>query len=266
MHRVFQSIRGAFGCLRVLTPSFHDPTRGGASGNRHCWLRSTFGGHYPATLVMGRVVWTPGSSYDNGLSAPWSTGVSSYPSTPCRPVWSVRRPHRCPPSGGWSRPPPLGCVHSRSRRPRRPVSGPRRQSNGSPPNRHWLTASSGDVGTIARPRTCRRLRWDNGRMTKSELIKRIAQTQSDLVERHVALAVNMMLDHMAACLAGGGRIEIRGSGSFSVRFRRARVGRNPRTGTPVSFPARYAPNFKPGKRLREPLNRAQQSTVNGPYG
>ena len=64
-------------------------------------------------------------------------------------------------------------------------------------------------------------------MTRSELIQRISQTQSHLVERDVALAVNMMLEQLAACLAGGGRIEIRGFGSFSVRFRRARVGRNP---------------------------------------
>ena len=103
-------------------------------------------------------------------------------------------------------------------------------------------------------------------MTKSELIQRIARTQSHLVERDVALAVNMMLDHMAACLSGGGRIEIRGFGSFSVRFRRARVGRNPRTGTPVSLPARYTPYFKPGKRLRERLNRSHESecAVAGP--
>ena len=78
-------------------------------------------------------------------------------------------------------------------------------------------------------------------MTKSELIHRIEQTQSLPVERDVALAVHMMLEHMAACLAGGGRIEIRGFGSFSLRFRRARVGRHPGTGTPVSLPGRYAP-------------------------
>ena len=101
-------------------------------------------------------------------------------------------------------------------------------------------------------------------MTKSELIQRIAQTQSHLVERDVALAVNMMLEHMAGCLAGGGRIEIRGFGSFSVRFRRARVGRNPRTGTPVSLPARHAPYFKPGKGLRERLNRAHESRLDRP--
>ena len=100
--------------------------------------------------------------------------------------------------------------------------------------------------------------WAND---ESAPIQRIAQTQPDLVERDVALAVNMMLDHMAACLAGGGRIEIRGFGSFSVRFRRARVGRNPRTGTPVSLGATYAPSFKPGKRLCERVNGDQRVDV-----
>ena len=74
-------------------------------------------------------------------------------------------------------------------------------------------------------------------MTKSELIHRIAQNQLLLVERDVELAVKMMLDHMTEHLADGGRIEIRGFGSFSLRFRRARVGRNPSTGTAVSLPA-----------------------------
>ena len=92
-------------------------------------------------------------------------------------------------------------------------------------------------------------------MTRSELIHRIAQKPSQLVERDVELAVKMMLEHMAECLAGGGRIEIRGFGSFTLHFRRARVGRNPRTGTPVSFPARHAVYFKPGMKLRERVNR-----------
>ena len=92
-------------------------------------------------------------------------------------------------------------------------------------------------------------------MTRSELIHRIAHKQSQLFERDVERAVKMMLDQMAACLAGGGRIEIRGFGSFTLRLRPARVARNPRTGTPVALPARYAPNFKPGKRLRERVDR-----------
>ena len=100
-------------------------------------------------------------------------------------------------------------------------------------------------------------------MTKSELIQRIAQKQPQIVERDVELAVKMMLDQMAACLAGGGRIEIRGFGSFTLRFRRARVGRNPRTGTPVSLPARYAPYFKPGMRLRERVDQGLDPQIDG---
>ena len=96
-------------------------------------------------------------------------------------------------------------------------------------------------------------------MTRSELIDRIAQNQSQLAERDVELAVKMMLDHMAECLAGGGRIEIRGFGSFSLRFRPARVARNPRTGTTVSLPARYAPYFKPGMRLRERVDQGLET-------
>ena len=93
-------------------------------------------------------------------------------------------------------------------------------------------------------------------MTRSELIHRIAQKQSQIIERDVELAVKMMLEQMAASLAGGGRIEIRAFGSFSLRLRPARVARNPRTGTPVSLPARYAPNFRPGqKKQREHVNR-----------
>ena len=92
-------------------------------------------------------------------------------------------------------------------------------------------------------------------MTKSELIGQIAQKQSQLVYRDVELAVKAILEHMAECLAGGGRIEIRGFGSFSLHYRSGRVGRNPKTGAPVSLPAKYVPHFKPGKKLRERVNR-----------
>ena len=94
-------------------------------------------------------------------------------------------------------------------------------------------------------------------MTKSELIQRIAQKQPQIVERDVELAVKMMLDQMAACLASGGRIEIRGFGSFSLRFRPARAARNPRTGTPVSLPAR--PTLSPHLGL-DKLSRAVYTT------
>ena len=92
-------------------------------------------------------------------------------------------------------------------------------------------------------------------MTKSELIRRIADKQSLLARRDVELAVKAMLEHMTACLAAGGRIEVRGFGSFSLRFRRGRVGRNPRTAAPVALPSKYVPHFKPGKALRERVHR-----------
>lgn len=95
---------------------------------------------------------------------------------------------------------------------------------------------------------------DSRSMTRSGLIRRIAQQHPLLTGRDVELAVKTMLDQMAACLAGGGRIEIRGFASFSLHFHDARVVRNPATGTPMSIPARHTVYFKPGKNLRERVN------------
>ena len=103
-------------------------------------------------------------------------------------------------------------------------------------------------------------------MTKSQLIERIARRQSQLGGRDVELAVKMMLEHLASCLAAGGRIEIRGFGSFSLRFHRGRVGRNPRTGAPVSLPSKHVPYFKPGKVLRERVDRGPPGTRGGSGG
>ena len=97
--------------------------------------------------------------------------------------------------------------------------------------------------------------WGNGPMTKSELIQRIAHKHPLLAGRDVELAVKVMFEHMTASLAAGGRIEVRGFGSFSLRFRRGRVGRNPRTGTPVALRSKYVPYFKPGAALRERVDR-----------
>lgn len=91
-------------------------------------------------------------------------------------------------------------------------------------------------------------------MTKSELIEKIAAVQSQLSAKDVELAVKMMLDHMAEALAEGERIEIRGFGSFSLHYRAARLGRNPKTGEKVELLGKYVPHFKPGKELRERVN------------
>jgi integration host factor subunit beta len=88
-------------------------------------------------------------------------------------------------------------------------------------------------------------------MTKSELIDIIAKSQEQLPTRDVELAVKSMIEHMSEALSSGDRIEIRGFGSFSLHFRPARIGRNPRTGEAVSLPSKYVPHFKPGKELRD---------------
>jgi integration host factor subunit beta len=96
-------------------------------------------------------------------------------------------------------------------------------------------------------------------MTRSELIDLMASQQSQLTTKDVELAVKLMIDHMAQSLSSGERIEIRGFGSFSLHFREPRQGRNPKTGDTVDLTGKYVPHFKPGKELRERVNRAVKS-------
>lgn len=91
-------------------------------------------------------------------------------------------------------------------------------------------------------------------MTKSELIERIAEKQDQLSLKDIELAVKLILEHMAQCLASGERIEIRGFGSFSLHYRAPRVGRNPKTGDSVHLEGKYVPHFKPGKEMRDRVN------------
>ena len=94
-------------------------------------------------------------------------------------------------------------------------------------------------------------------LTKSELIERIATKQSQLSVRDVELAVKTMVDALSDCLADGGRIEIRGFGSFSLHFRKPRTGRNPKTGGAVPLQGKYVPHFKPGKELRDRVDESR---------
>jgi len=96
-------------------------------------------------------------------------------------------------------------------------------------------------------------------MTRSELIDRIASRQTQLSAKDVELGMKLIIDHMAETLAMGERIEIRGFGSFSLHYREPRKGRNPKTGDPVELEGKYAPHFKPGKELRERVNRSLKS-------
>lgn len=91
-------------------------------------------------------------------------------------------------------------------------------------------------------------------MTKSELIERLVQRHTHLSQKDVELAVKLLLEEVSRTLSSGGRIEIRGFGSFSVHHRPARMGRNPKTGESVQIPEKYVPHFKPGKEMRERVN------------
>lgn len=96
-------------------------------------------------------------------------------------------------------------------------------------------------------------------MTKSELIESIAAKQTQLSVKDVELAIKTMIEHMAQTLASGERIEIRGFGSFSLHYRAARTGRNPKTGDSVTLTGKYVPHFKPGKELRDRVNQGLES-------
>ncbi|MEZ5649383.1 MAG: integration host factor subunit beta [Burkholderiaceae bacterium] len=96
-------------------------------------------------------------------------------------------------------------------------------------------------------------------MTRSELINRLADRVPQLVAKDAELAVRTILDAMADALSRGHRIEIRGFGSFALSYRPARVGRNPKSGESVHVPEKRVPHFKPGKTLREGVDRARDS-------
>lgn len=100
-------------------------------------------------------------------------------------------------------------------------------------------------------------------MTRSELIQRIAEGFPQLTQKDAQVAVDHLVAAVTEALADERRVEIRGFGSFCVHRRPARLGRNPKTGKPVSVPPKRAPHFKPGKALLESLNiqnRRAQST------
>ncbi len=96
-------------------------------------------------------------------------------------------------------------------------------------------------------------------MIKSELVARLAERNPHLYLRDVELAVSTVFEQISAALARGGRVEVRGFGSFSVRHRDARVGRNPATGEHVDVAAKAIPCFRAGRLLRHRLNNAEDT-------
>lgn len=93
-------------------------------------------------------------------------------------------------------------------------------------------------------------------MTKSELVDIIAESHGEITRREAEVVVNTIFAAIGDALSDGDRVELRGFGSFTTKRRNARTGRNPKTGESVSVPAKIVPHFKPGKELRERVDRA----------
>ena len=88
-------------------------------------------------------------------------------------------------------------------------------------------------------------------MTRSDLIETISARFPQLQQKDAGLAVTLILGAITDCLVRGERSEIRGFGSFSLNYRKPRIGRNPLTGDRVDVPAKWTPHFKPGLELRQ---------------
>ena len=91
-------------------------------------------------------------------------------------------------------------------------------------------------------------------MTKADLIEEVSQA-GQLTRRDAEVVVETVFESMSQALARGEKIELRGFGSFRVQERKARRARNPKTGEEVDVPARKVPRFRPGRDMRELLNR-----------
>lgn len=94
----------------------------------------------------------------------------------------------------------------------------------------------------------------NGVMTKAELVDEVAR-EVQLTKKQAELIVNIVFDSIVDSLRSGQKIELRGFGSFRLRSRKSRTGRNPKTGEKVEVPSKKIPYFKPGKELKELINK-----------
>jgi integration host factor subunit beta len=91
-------------------------------------------------------------------------------------------------------------------------------------------------------------------MTKSELIVKLAELNPHLYQSHAEQIVDTVFEEIIKALASGSRVELRGFGAFSVKKRKSRMGRNPRTGETVRVDDKRVPFFKIGKKMHERLN------------
>ncbi len=90
-------------------------------------------------------------------------------------------------------------------------------------------------------------------MTKSELIESIASQHPNMTKKHIEFIINSVFKSIKESLQKGDKVEIRGFGSFKIREKSSKVGRNPKTGDKVNVPDKKVPYFKPGKEIKELL-------------
>jgi integration host factor subunit beta len=107
-------------------------------------------------------------------------------------------------------------------------------------------------------------------MTKADLVDEVIRVSS-LSKKQAEIIVNTVFDSIVEALTHDDKIELRGFGSFRVRRRRSRQGRNPKTGDRVAVPAKRIPSFKPGKELKDLINGGAEAgprevTAAGPSG
>jgi integration host factor subunit beta len=102
-------------------------------------------------------------------------------------------------------------------------------------------------------------------MTKAELVEDVARA-AELTKKDAERLVEIVFESIIGTLNSGEKIELRGFGSFRVRERGARRGRNPKTGDPVDIPAKRVPYFKPGKELKELINEPADAATSSPDG
>jgi integration host factor subunit beta len=104
-----------------------------------------------------------------------------------------------------------------------------------------------------------------GVMTKAELVDEVARVVQ-LTKKQAETIVNIVFDSIVDSLRAGQKIELRGFGSFRLRSRKSRTGRNPKTGEKVEVPSKKIPYFKPGKELKELINKAMAEAAEGGEG
>ena len=93
-------------------------------------------------------------------------------------------------------------------------------------------------------------------MTKADLVEQVAN-EAEMTKKDAEQSVEIIFDSIVGALNKGDKIELRGFGSFRVRQRDSRKGRNPKTGEAVNIPAKKVAYFKPGKELKEVINKGK---------